>query len=186
MHVFRLVLPYPATQARLVRLLSDVHKRPTRKRILQLHNQSYAMQRHANAEWSTPSEIVGNGLTDAFILLTDPFHEYMQTQLEALFATKQGIASDSPESECHALTVCNTLFIALPRLRITLVYSAIIIEGIGNGELVDGDRHFEDLVQQLVDLRTSLRVALLMALHPRLGADASLSWVGEDVLRNLC
>ena len=185
MHVFRLVHPYPDMQARLTRLLTDVHAHPTRRRLIRLHNQSYAVQRHAHAEWGVPEEVVLRGLTNSYVLLTDPFHEYMQTQIEALFDTKRSI-TQPPSSPTHPLTFCNAVHTTLPKLSITIVYSTIIIQGIGSGELIDSDRHFEDLMQCLVDLRTDLRVALLMALHPRLGANALLSCVGEDVLRHLC
>ena len=185
MHAFRLVLPYPNMQARLARLLTDTHTKPTRRRLIRLHNQSYAVQRHSHAEWGIPKEVVQRGLTNSYVLVTDPFHEYMQTQIEALFDTKRDPAHP-PTSPTHPLTFCNTIHTTLPQLRITIVYSAIIIQGIGDGELIHSDRHFEEFMQCLLDLRTELRVALLMALHPRLGADSSLSWVGEDLLRNLC
>ena len=185
MHVFRLVQIYSRMQARLLRLLSDVHSHPTRRRITRLHNQSFVVQYHNHAKWALPAKVVQRGLTDSYVFLTNPFYEYMQMQIEELFDTQQGF-THPPSSPTNTLTFCNTLHTTLPQLSITIVYSTIIIQGIGSGELIDSDRHFEDLMQCLVDLRTDLRVALLMALHPRLGANALLSCVGEDVLRHLC
>jgi hypothetical protein len=116
-------------------------------------------------------------------MLDMPFPEYMRAQIEALFMTTPGPSSIH---SLKALRMCSTLEVLMPRLRITFTYCAVVIQGIGSGELIDSDAHFEDLVIGLIDMRTDLRVALLMALHPRLGAQSPLGCVGEDVMRMVC
>jgi hypothetical protein len=108
----------------------------------------------------------------------------MRLQIEALFETRQGPAHI--RSPTRALRACDTLEVLMPRLLITFAYSAVVIQGIGNSELINSDLHFEELIQGILDIRTDLRAALLMALHPRLGAASPLGCVGGDVMRMLC
>jgi hypothetical protein len=186
MHAFRLILPIKEAQARLIRILNDIHFNPTHsKSLLRMHNQVHAVQKNPNAVWGTPDSIIPKGLTDSFIHLTEPFHEYMLITIQELFTTEQQHTT-SFHSSSKPLKQCNILSLSLPPLRITMLHSAVIIQGIGEGELMNSDRHFEELMQHLIDLRTELRLALLMALHPRLGANASLGRVGPDLLQKLC
>lgn len=183
MHAFRIVSPFPVAQLRFMCLLAELHQKPNQKTLTRLHNQAHVVQTHCNATWGKPSHILAQGLTAQHIHLTEPFAEYMRLQIEALFITVQGPASlRSP----RALKMCDTIDVLMPRLRITFTYAAVIIQGVGHGELVDSDAHFEELIQGLIDMRTELRVALLMALHPRLGNESPLGCVGEDVMRMLC
>ena len=184
MHAFRLMQPIHEAQNRLKRLLNRIQTNPTHTRSLsQMNNQAHAVQKHVAAKWGTPESTVSKGLTDSFILLTEPFHEYMLNIIDAVFRTEPQHTS-SFHSKTHKQ--CNILCLSMPPLRITMIHSAVIIQGIGDGELMSSDRHFEELVQHLLDLRTELRIALLMALHPRLGACASLGLIGVDLLQELC
>ena len=183
MHAFRIASPYPVAQTRFMCLLAKLHSNPSQRALVRLHNQTHVVQSHRDARWSTPTEIIARGLTCYFIILTQPFAEYMRLQIEALFVTTAGPATLLSTNTCK---LCNTLEIPIPRLRITFTYSAVVVQGVGNGELIDSDRHFENLIQDLLDLRTDLRIALLMALHPRLGFNSNLGLIGEDLLQELC
>ena len=170
------------TQTNFRKTLDAIHTKSTPRMLLRLHKRAYAVEAHPEAVWSTPEEILKRGLTNSLIHLAEPFSDYMRVQIDVLFSTT---SFSIPTHSLKPLKQCNTLDILLPRLRITFVYSVVIVQGIGNGEIIDSDAHFEDLLQRLVDLRTDLRTALLMALHPRLGAQSMLGGIGEDLMRGL-
>ena len=183
MHAFRLVSPFPVAQFQLMCLLADIQSKKNQRTCMRLVNQTHVVQRHNDAVWITPKQVVPKGLTRGHVHLTNPFNEYMRIQLEALFDTEPGkVSIHSP----NPLKSCYTLDVLSPRLTVTFVHTAVIIQGIGNGELIDSDEHFDDLICCLIDLRTDLRTAVLMALHPRLGADSKLSTLGEDMIHTLC
>ena len=184
MHAFPRIQSIHEAQNRLKRLLNRIQTNPTHtKSLSRMHTQAHAVQTHPEAKWGTPESTVPRGLTDSFIHLTDPFHEYMLATIVALFRTEPRHIS-SFHSKPHRQ--CNIIRLSMPTLRITMIHSAVIIQGIGDGELMSSDRHFEELMQHLLDLRAELRIALLMAVHPRLGASASLGMIGVDLLQELC
>jgi hypothetical protein len=179
MHAFRLINPFPVAQLRFMCLLAEIHSNPKRRTLIRLNNQAHVVQIHRNAVWGTPSQVIPRGLTYGHIHLTSPFSEYMRIQIEALFDTEP---IQSPLRSLNPFKACHILDVISPRVRITFAYAAVIIQGIGNGELIDSDKYFEELIQHLIDLRTDFRLSLLMALHPRLGASSPLSYLGEDII----